>query len=98
MNELEKDVVVVEVGEIPFTYSWLLILIVLVAWMELYDYQGMDVKVIEVCKGARYQNLWWVKEPERLMDCVIQFWIYWEALQVVAMKLPRLSEEAATKN
>ena len=51
-----------------FTYSWLLILIVRVAWMELEDYQGMDVKEVEVCKGSRYQNLWWVKEVEIMVD------------------------------
>ena len=76
MNQLEKDTVAVEEGEIPFTYSWLLILITLVAWMDPYDYQGMDFKAIEVCKGTRYQNLWWVKEEKILNDCAVQFWIY----------------------
>ena len=57
MNQLVEDAVEVQVGERPFTYSWLLILIALVAWMELDDYQGMDVRAIEVCKGARYENL-----------------------------------------
>ena len=46
-----------QVGERPFTYSWLLILITLVSWTETNDYQGMDVKAIEVCKGTQYQNL-----------------------------------------
>ena len=41
-----------QVSEIPFAYSWILILIVLVASMEPDDYQGMDVKAIEVYKGA----------------------------------------------
>ena len=76
MNQLVEDVVDVQVGKIPFTYNWLLILITLVTWMESNDYQGMDVKDIEVCKGARYQNLWWVREPGILMDYSIQFWIY----------------------
>ena len=31
------------------------------------------------------------------MDCVIQFWIYWKALQATAVKVPRLSEEATKK-
>ena len=57
MKQSAKDAVVVQVGERPFTYSWLLILIALVAWMELVDYQGMDVKEVKVCKGARYQNI-----------------------------------------
>ena len=43
---------VVQAGERPFTYSWLLILITLVAWMDLDDYQGMDVEAVKVCKGA----------------------------------------------
>ena len=45
-------------GAISFTHNWLLILIVLVAWMEPDDYEGMDVEVVEVFKGSRYQNLW----------------------------------------
>ena len=57
----------------------------------------MDVKAVEMCKGARYQNLWWVKDVERAVDCSIQFWIYWEALQAVATKVPRLTEEVVTK-
>ena len=65
--------------------------------MEPYDYQGMDVKAIEVFKGTRYQNLWWVKEAEKIKDFSIQFWIYWEALQAVAVKVPRLSKEFVEK-
>ena len=68
--------VAIQDGEKPFTYSWLLILIVLVAWMELVDYQGMEVEVVKVCKGERYQNPWWVEEPSRQEDCVIHFWVY----------------------
>ena len=76
MNQLVEDAEATKVGAVSFTYSWLLILIALVAWMEPNDYQGMDIKEIEVCKGVRYQNLWWVKEAERLANCLIQFWIY----------------------
>ena len=54
---IKKDVVAVQYGERPFTYSWLLILIMLVAWMESIDYQGMEVEVVKVCKGTRYKNL-----------------------------------------
>ena len=64
--------------------------------MELEDYQGMEVKEIEVCKGPRYQNLWWVKEAERMVECSIHFLIYWEALQAVAVIVPILTEEVAT--
>ena len=52
MNQLVEDVVEVQEGEHTFTYSWLLILIALVAWMEPVDYQGMDVEAVKVCKGA----------------------------------------------
>ena len=97
MNQLAEDVVAVQARERSFTYSWLLILIVLMDLIEPVNYQGMDLEVVKVCKGARYRNLWWVKEPNQLEGCAIQFWIYWELLQVSARKVPRLSEEAATK-
>ena len=57
LNQLVEDTVEFQVGECSFTYSWLLILIALVAWMEPDDYQGMEVEAVKVCKGARYQNL-----------------------------------------
>ena len=31
------------------------------------------------------------------MDCVIHFWVYWEALQATAVKVPRLSNYAVAK-
>ena len=34
LNQLTEDMVIVQDGEQPFTYSWLLILISLVAWMD----------------------------------------------------------------
>ena len=55
--------------------------------MEPYDYQGMDVDAVNIYKNAHYQNLWWVKEADRLKDYAVQFWIYWEALQATAMKI-----------
>ena len=48
LNQLMKDVILVQEGKRPFTYSWLLILIALVEWMELEQYQGMDVEVNQV--------------------------------------------------
>ena len=48
MNQLVEDAEVIHVSARSFTYSWLLILIVLVDWMEPEDYQGMDVKALEV--------------------------------------------------
>ena len=59
----------VQAGMRPFAYSWLLMLTALVALMEPKDYQGMEVDVVKVCKGERYQNISWMKEPERLKDC-----------------------------
>ena len=70
LNQLIEDAVAVQAGERPFTYSWLLILIALVAWMDPEDYQRMMVEAIEVCKNARCQKLWWVEEPSRQADCV----------------------------
>ena len=48
----------------------------------------MVVEAVKVCREARYQNLWWVEEPSRQRDYAINFWIYWEALQVTAVVLP----------
>ena len=48
LNQLTKDAIAVHVGERPFMYSWLLILIALVAWMEPEDYQRMDVEAVKV--------------------------------------------------
>ena len=31
------------------------------------------------------------------MDCVIHFWVYWEAMQAAAIKFPCLSNYAAAK-
>ena len=97
MNQLVEDAKATHEGTRSFTESWILIFITLVSWMEPEDYQGMDVKVVEVCKGAKYQNLCWVKEVERMVDCLIQFWIYWEVLQTTVIKVPQLTEEVVTK-
>ena len=58
MSWIVEDAKATHAGARSFTYSSLLIFIMLVGWMEPKDYQGMDVKAIEVCRGARYQNLW----------------------------------------
>ena len=44
-----ETTVVVQAKERAFTYSWMLILITPVAWMEPVDYQCMDVKAVKVC-------------------------------------------------
>ena len=51
-NQLMEDAVTSQAGERPFSYSWLLILIALVAWMEPKYYQPMSIEVVKVCKGA----------------------------------------------
>ena len=38
LNQLTEDTAATQVGERSFSYSWLLILIYLVAWMEPEDY------------------------------------------------------------
>ena len=53
MNQLMDDALTVQEGQRPFAYSWMIILIALVAWMQMDDYQGMDVDTINICKGAR---------------------------------------------
>ena len=57
----------------------------------------MEVEVVKVCKGAQYQNLWWVEDPSCQVDCMIHFWVYWEALQEAVVKVPWLSDVAAIK-
>ena len=57
----------------------------------------MVVDAEKVCRGARYQNLWWVEEPNQQMDRDIQFLVYWEALQVVAIAIPRVSPYLTAK-
>ena len=66
----------------------------LMAWMEPEYYQGMDVDAVNVCKGEHYQKILWVKEADILKDCAIQYWIYWVAFQVEAVKVLILFEEA----
>ena len=57
LSQFMEDAMIVQEGKWKFRYSWLLILIALVTWMELANYQGMDVAVGQVCKDAMYQNL-----------------------------------------
>ena len=65
--------------------------------MEPTDYQPMEVDAAKVCRGARYQNLWWVEEPSRQMDCAIHFWVYWEVLQATTIVIPRVSPYTMAK-
>ena len=96
LNQLLEDVLAAQTGR-PFTYRWLLVLIALVAWMEPEDYQPMAVDAVKVRHGARYQNLWWVKEPSQQEECAIHFWVYWETLQDATIVIPRFSPYAMVK-
>ena len=60
LNQLLVDSLAAQ-SRCPFSYSWILILTALVAWMEPEDYQPMMVEATKVCRIARYQNLWWVE-------------------------------------
>ena len=51
LNQLLEYSLVAQVGK-PFSYSWLLILISLVTWMEPKDYQPMAVDAAKVFQGA----------------------------------------------
>ena len=57
LNQLMEYTTLVHEGKRPFTYSWLLILIALVGWMEPKYYQGMEVGMMNTCKGVTYQNI-----------------------------------------
>ena len=48
LNQLTKNAVVAQDREQPFSYSWLLILISLVAWMEPENYQPMFIEAVKV--------------------------------------------------
>ena len=96
LNQLLEDVLVAHMGK-PFSYSWLLILIALVAWMEPEDYQPMVVEVVKVCCSACYQNLSWVEEPSRQINYAIHLWIYYEALQATSIVVPRFSPYVVAK-
>ena len=87
LNQFLEDTLVAQIRS-PFSYSWLLILIALVSWMEPKDYQPMTVDVEKVCQGEIYQNLWWVEEPRQQVDYAIHFWVYWEALQAKTIVIP----------
>ena len=54
LNHLLEDGVDAQAGEHIFSYSWLLILIALVAWMELEDYQPVSVFMENLCKVTLY--------------------------------------------
>ena len=65
LNELMEDAVLAQDVGKPFTYSWLLILIALGIWMEPTHYQGMEVDVVNICRGAIYKNLWVLEDKQR---------------------------------
>ena len=96
LNQLLNDALATQ-SERPFSYSWILIIIALVSWMEPEDYQPIMFEETQVCRYARYQNLWWVEEPSRQIDFAIHFWIYCEALQAAVVAVPRISPYTMAK-
>ena len=37
-------------------------------------------------------------EPSQQQDCAIHFWVYWEALQAMTIKVPHLSTSTTSKD
>ena len=97
LNQLMEDIVLVQEGRRPFTYSWLLILITLVGWMEPKYYQRMGVEVVRTCRGARYQNLWVLEDKEQQIDCNVQFYLYYNRLREATGKVQCLTDAVVTK-
>ena len=97
LNQLTEDAIMIQEGKRPFTYSWLLILIALLGWKEPKCYQGMDVVVAKACRGAHYQNLWWLEVKEQPVNYVIQCYLYWNEIRDASRKVSHLTEEAAMR-
>ena len=97
LNELMEDTVLVQEADNPFTYSWFLILIMMVGWMEPTHYQGMEVDVVNICRGTRYKNLWALNDKERKTTNNIQFYLYLDALRDEEIKVLRLTRQAPKK-
>ena len=77
LNEFFTDVVDAQEKGKFFSYSWLLILISVVAWDELPHYQGVDV--LMPCRGVQYQNLWYDKDNVRQQkDNNVEFYLHGE--------------------
>ena len=83
LNDVLEDAVQAqEESKTKFHYSWLLILISFVVWLDPSDYQPLDVPVF--CHDVKYQNLWEDKEDKiQQKDNNIEFFLHTEALRVV---------------
>ena len=92
-----EDVVLVQKVGKPFTYSWLLILIALAIWMEPTHYQGMEVEMVNICRGTRYKNLWALEDKQQQINNNVSFYLYLDALWGEAVKVPRLIDVATKK-
>jgi len=57
----------------------------------------MEVDAVNVFHGAWYRNLWVLNENEIETNNTIEFYLYLDALQDVAMKTPQLTNEAIMK-
>ena len=62
-----------------FHYTWLLILIVLVAWREMDEFQFLDTTNKPFLE-AKYANMWFTKKKRRPIDKIITFFVYCDSL------------------
>ena len=51
-----------------FHYTWLLILIVLVAWREMDEFQFLDM-MNKPCLEGKYANMWFTKKKRLIVHC-----------------------------
>ena len=73
------------------------IIIALVGWMELEEYQGKDLEVAQVCRDTRYQKLLHLTKKSLQLDCLIQFYVNWIELNEAPKNLLHLSKATITK-
>ena len=92
LNELMEDAVLVQDTGNLFTYSWLSIVITLVGWMEPTHYQGMEVDVVNIWRGARYKTLWEINNKERKNSNNIWFYLYLDTVREEAIKVSQLTK------
>ena len=75
LNELLDDAINSQKKGKSLTYSWLLILISFVAWVEFPNYQVMDVNLPVPCRGSRYQNLCFNDNQWRKLENNVKFYM-----------------------
>ena len=65
--------------------------------MEPTHYQGMEVNMVNVCRGARYKNLWVLEDKKQKIDNNVQFYLYLDVLRDEEMKIPWITDAAVKK-